>query len=1710
MTPFLKNNIQIYFILVNVIIALIYLITILVIIMSYRIKNKQFNILWPISILKFSLPFFSVCFFGQIFLLLTTIFDCQNGFAYVSKELICRTGIWFMIDAPLCAIAMVLHALIALITNNLYYKSSFVKGGSDILKKTNCLPDVILLFTKISVIITFILDDGAEDEHWAVLFLLILFTGANSYISLKFPNRINTQLKFLNSILSLMPSLGFASLLIGKIFKFLGFNGAIFMFFSWIFFGLLFTLLYKRKIIYFTMINYYEIQNPKDYIKYIHNFYSLIMNKNNSRSDYTILKSLISKIELKSINNHCPLKYFLDDISSDILNNFPLLQYIEQLFEYGISKFPNNISLRINYTLFLIMEMNHNKKALINLNDINSSYKSFQENYNIYRCKRLIDIYMSQKNKNFFHSFEYKIKVKEFRIMISKATSLYNDFWTLITINRLNSSDNLEELYRIGSEMMKLSKKIDESYNSLIKIKSDNYSLIKLYTYFFKNVLNDREKYKRSKLKSPNSSQNIGSNSHEVDFSNFDINILRDKDLFKYLILSANKKDLANIIDFSTNICHILGYNKNELMGKNINILIPEILHKEHNILLSNFNEKSKNILFEELYNRGNYIPEYLEKEVYAISKSKLMIPIKVKSYLVQTEGNELVYIIELSKIKDFQKDLKNNELNSKCVILTDNNFNIKSFTPNCVNYLKLDDSFINSNYNIINYIKQLNIEYLKQINEINKLKAFNSTLKNATNKEILSESPKNHINNYENISYKDNKKIKKEIIEKNYIGKNEITWRIKTNLKFLYDESAFNNSIINMLENNNIYFFNQKNYFEDKFLMEIKKIIINKELLGYYFILRNKTKALYNENNYSTYDIMNKIDINSQTPSKTKKYQYKFKNDNLSHKNNITIFEKDEDIVNKREEIYSPKKVLKFKSNDKMVFLNKNLSLENKVDFSNERNNALNFMDFVFKSDTVNDENEDDFTLINEDFVPTSSFRFSFDLSNKCYKSIYETKDENENENKNKNVLNDILKFQALNKINNYKEFLSKKEEEDSKTYSSNDIESNESEESENEDKEDTYSSIYDSHIPKEKSSLGNVKRYSSLKLRDNKKNSLKNINYNSGYESENQRNKQIANKYDMLNSFYKVNLNKIHFLIYDFNKDMIIDATYEKSSKIENIIKNTRQRLSVELKNTDNYPKIIIDNIKDDKKGVISSKDIPKLEPLSEEKTVENKIMEAINKENDEDDIARIYKFSLFGVFILLICACSYLYFAINLYMEFRLIMRIIRNILSVKYCNKMSLYYIRELTLLNTPDVGIRGGKYLFIPAKDRDQYNTMIKKKILDLFMESQISMVNFIGSQYSLSKDLDSYLSNTKLIVKLSNSALKSSIIKNNVIVTIVQLNSAFYNLASSTSPIEQNHADLYNFVYNSLNNFGLAIDILIDIYKNELDMKARYNTIFFQIQMAIYFFVFFIIYIVGIILYSKIVQRKKNFMNVFMKINFDFVISSINKCEQFINKFKLTEENKIQEEEIDDTLEEKESLLKPERNFKETKININSNSYRIKNKNEKKKKFECSHNLIFRIFFGLFLLIMYSFYFFLGFYNLNRINIRGINIKEFYYYIQHYHLNIIEYFNIYREYLFDDGSIIENDLPYNKLMEKEKIIYGNWTVDINNINHLQRTLIDVNENIASELNRSLCSYIITDYFEDENDCIKLLGNSYYQDINTFSSGFIDELRIKNF
>ena len=1175
---------------------------------------------------------------------------------------------------------------------------------------------------------------------------------------------------------------------------------------------------------------------------------------------------------------------------------------------------------------------------------------------------------------------------------------------------------------------------------------------------------------------------------------------MKEKDFFKYFILSGNKKNLANIIDYSLNLSNVLGYTKEEIIGKNINVLIPELFHKNHDKELFDFTEKAESTFFKELFINDNYIPDYLEKNHYAITKSKFLIPLKLKIYYVQTEGNEFIYVVEIKKNKDYKKNLEDKKDNDlKCVVLTDNNFYIQTFTSNCLNHLKLDDTYINSNYNIINFIKQLKNEYLKKINELVKVYSLNNNNKKFSQ---IENSALNRISS-DNISFSEKKRIKKELVEEYYLEENEIIWRINLNKKpqIPIHDNIFNHSLIINEKYNYFSLIENKNFYEEEFILEIKKIILAKELVGYYFIFHNMPKEQYNSNNFITFNISHNNQRRRNSVTRKKKYKYLFQIKPTSMRKQQThnhLFNESSPIKRCK----SPKKnKVKYKSYEKMPKLQskERLLLDKEEKKSNAKNKSAKNIN-KFKPDIINNDDNKEQISINEEFLPECSFNFAFDFSDKIYKPVFDIK------NKNENSLNEILKFQALKKVNTCKEFLNKKKETKNKNYS----ESYDSEESENESKEsssDKSPSLSYFHNPTLPEDSTKIQPFSSAKVKNKENNNnipLKESN------TENTRNKQTPHKNDFFNDFYKVNFNKIFFSIYDFNKDMVVESTTEKISQIESLLK-AKSRLSVDIKFNNEYPNIFINNIVEEKKreNLLMNKkeNNEKKDKITNEKIMENKIMEAINKEQDQESIISVHKNSLSLIFILIITACVFLYYELTLCSESMEILSLIKSILSINYCNKFGLYFIRELTLLNVPDTGIKGGKYEVIPAKNKTEYIELVRKYILDLFIESQLAMTDIIESTLPITKNSENLLNQTKLMTKLSNTDSKSTLIENNVIINIVQLNSAFYNLASSTSPVEQNHADLYNFVYNSLNNFGLAIKILIDIYIKEVNIKAGSYDIAFKIQLGIYLAIYIISYIIALFLYSNVIQRKKSYMRVFLNINYDFISLSITKCEQFINRFKLAEENKRKDDEADDSYDEKDSLIKSEKIYKDMGMTLKQKTLKFNNNNKRNKRFKCSKSIIFKIFFGVFLLVAYVFYYLFGFFCTLNVNKLTKNIADFYFHLQQYHLTIVEYFNLYREYIFDNGTIILNKTPYENLVRLEKEIYENWTDDVNNITFFTRTLIN-NKDIRNQLNKSLCSYYITNYFNSEQHCINVVGNGYNQDINTFAYGFVDEIRIK--
>ena len=104
---------------------------------------------------------------------------------------------------------------------------------------------------------------------------------------------------------------------------------------------------------------------------------------------------------------------------------------------------------------------------------------------------------------------------------------------------------------------MKSNPKIDNIYNKLVNIRTDNIEIIKLYSEFVEGVLKDEEKLEKCQKVTKLAYNNKISQIHENSYSNFDIEILNEKGNIPYLIVSANKDYLGKILNISMNICKI-------------------------------------------------------------------------------------------------------------------------------------------------------------------------------------------------------------------------------------------------------------------------------------------------------------------------------------------------------------------------------------------------------------------------------------------------------------------------------------------------------------------------------------------------------------------------------------------------------------------------------------------------------------------------------------------------------------------------------------------------------------------------------------------------------------------------------------------------------------------------------------------------------------------------------------------------------------------------------------------------------------------------------------------------------------------------------------------------------------------------------------------------------------------------------------------------
>jgi hypothetical protein len=1737
--------------------ALLYIVSILliVIILIEKAKIKYYNII--VSVMRIILPISTKTFFGQIFELLILIFMCdKSGNSEKYNSFKCPGNIKYIIYSTFCSIGMILHLVITFLTISIFYKPLFLPDKNNSLKRANSFPIVIFCITKVFFIALLNINCNHQIYIWFTLILLSFISYYNMICSFKHNNNGNRVLIELNKLLSLFLFWNMLCLIIGKIFGAWNFKGTIYLLIVGIIIDFFYIVFYRQRMSSFAYINFLEINNSCEQLKYIIDFMELIKKKDMCREQTLTFNSLLLIKEENCINENCKLKKYLKSLENGEGTDFFLFQHAQYLFEQAIKKFPNDTMLKVNYVVYLVAHMSKRKLAEKVLYSLEMKPFHFENNYLIFCCKKFMELHKAysnplfkETNKNVMKKVDYEKLMEEFKNNLFTASSLYYEFWSSLYKYHMKGIDNFDDLKNVGIELSVLINNLEENFNKLHNVKADDANLLYLYSGFIKYILEDKKKYNKLKgiLDSLSNVDKI--KEFEIDYTNFDSRFYKESDEHKYIIISAEEDNLGTILDISNNACKIFGYNKNELIGKKFIILLPDLSKEIFQSYLIQKTTKLKKIFYDTLINKKEYIPGFEELFISCKDKSKFLLPIYIKMILVQTEDSNHAYMmtlsylenINLSKLNEIFKlggifnpsKFKEEKLYKYCIVLTDANFLIRTFTSNSQELLGLNTRSMNSNIDITLFISEFNEALDNLINE-KKKKIEDKYEKNEAGLLLLEESrncPPSDSKSNSNIKKNDlsnEKKLlyKRYIAEKQYCDSKLITWKMNdyNNLIINNKSNISNNEVTNITSNLNK--LNANNTNDKIFLLVIKKEEFNGNHFGYTFLFRREIVNCIenNENKYKS--VIDNIPQEKKSLFKTpKKTFFSIKSSdnftNLQFKESKSDL-KDDDNNNKKDlNINHSKSQKNIKKMPKSLDIDKKAKKGNIVGIIQKKiKNILgkeepNDSKFPVKKCTfknltsqlsltnnnLKDEEDELPEIISEksflqkflkshNYAPKSDFNFSFNMKKMSFEPSYAKTKSND--------LIEKLKLESKEKLKQYKNIKNQNAKTKKNETSSDMISSNE----ETLEEEDEYNSS--------SKNISDVKSKESKKVNEKKK-------------------KEGDNKYDIDKEYYRVNcLNKIKFMIFDFEQEMVVEKTEkqkEAKSEVENILLNYKLKIPNELDKDSNDPSLKIkkflqkfsnkDNPKKKYSRAITLTQSQNSQKLKKQKELYKKIETELNKKDKEKSIIILFICAILCNLVLLAIGAFSLYFILTNLTNFKNNLQLLINASLLRYHTNLGIYHTRMLSLSYINISGYYEPKnetfvgfvLIKVPEELRNLFQAEVKKSLDEDFFNGLENLEKLIGTNMKLSSKSEDILYNQPFtnVVRANDYGLKN--VTSSLMVAISQIYSHFYFLITNNNTFKYNSIETLNFLLNALNSGQIAFRKVIQVYLDEIIDKKNIHIKKTYLILIIDFIIFVPMFFIIKINYTKILIQKDSYISTFYQINLSFIKSSMRKCEKFLNQLNpnelisnpnINKENddlSISYSKFDDDL-----IFSNDPNKK-----INQNNI-IRSSKGKNGVIKVKRNITLLIKYIIYLLAAFLFMLIplLEFNKyINNFEVMALYVNH----MVHFHDNILNIFNSFNEFLFLNGSTVENIPVLEYLNKKVDETYETFADDLNYLSTNSKKIPGLYELIQKIQKEKLCN-VHDDKIPVDNICDYYIDTVTSLGFHNFISFFLVEIKVK--
>ena len=184
--------------------------------------------------------------------------------------------------------------------------------------------------------------------------------------------------------------------------------------------------------------------------------------------------------------------------------------------------------------------MNKKQQASLELANTEKHFPRFEEQFIIYRYKKLLEEQSTELNDNednldMVSNIEYKNHFTLFKNSIAKVAALYLEFWSLLLNPNQDCQEDLTKLNDYGTKINALVEEINNHFEKIQKLKHNDQETIKYYSDFLNDILNDKEKAQKFKNRL-NEIEDTKQTADENNIMNLDISALNSNSECQYIL----------------------------------------------------------------------------------------------------------------------------------------------------------------------------------------------------------------------------------------------------------------------------------------------------------------------------------------------------------------------------------------------------------------------------------------------------------------------------------------------------------------------------------------------------------------------------------------------------------------------------------------------------------------------------------------------------------------------------------------------------------------------------------------------------------------------------------------------------------------------------------------------------------------------------------------------------------------------------------------------------------------------------------------------------------------------------------------------------------------------------------------------------------------------------------------------------------------------